>query len=186
MSDEEDDAQRHPDQLLAGERGVVGQVEPVDDGQAQAVERGDDREQHRVGVRRGDPDHDVGRDDQGGQPAGVPDHVGGDGPLDAEADGGVGARADGQREDEQEQLRAPPTAVHEAEECSGLRHQVPAAPPGSATRFSTVERADDRSPEPMPSSTWPRSYSLRSLISRSVTSYGEDRSTPGRSALTPR
>ena len=42
-----------------------------------------------------------------GQPAAVGDDVGRDLALDAEADGGVGAHADGEREHEQEQLRAP-------------------------------------------------------------------------------
>ena len=54
---EEQHAERHPDQLLLGEAvrlvgGLVGEVEPVDDREAEPVEGRDHRQQHRVGVRR--------------------------------------------------------------------------------------------------------------------------------------
>ena len=99
--------------LASGFGGQVGQVDAVDHRQAEAVERGDDRQQHRVGVRRDEPDHDVAADAERGQPAAVPDDVGGHGALDAEADRGVGADADDQAEDEQEQLGAASAAVRE-------------------------------------------------------------------------
>ncbi len=82
--DEEHHAQRHPDELLAREGVVVDalggvvEVEAVDDRQAEAVERGDEGQQHRVGVRREDADRDVGDDDQRGQPPAVADDVGRD------------------------------------------------------------------------------------------------------------
>ncbi len=78
-------------------------------------------QQHRVGVRRGEPDRDVRGDHEGGQPSAVPEQVGGHLALDADADGGVGADADGQGQHEQEQLRAAPAPVHEAHQgrCSG-------------------------------------------------------------------
>ena len=80
--DEEDHAERHPGQLLVRQavrlERVVGvdQVEAVDDREAQAVERGHDRQQHRVGVRRHDPDHDVRGDRERGQAGAVADDVG--------------------------------------------------------------------------------------------------------------
>ena len=129
--DEEHDAERHPGQLLARERvlvlaqRLVGEVEAVDHREAEPVERGDERQQHRVGVRRDDADGHVGGDDQAGQPAAVADEVGRDRALDAEADGGVRPDADREREDEQEQLRTPATPVHEAHEGSGLTHRSP-------------------------------------------------------------
>ena len=55
--------------------GLVGQVDAVDHRQAEAVERGDDRQQDRVGVRREDADHDVAADDQPGQPGAVGEQV---------------------------------------------------------------------------------------------------------------
>ena len=48
----------------------------MDDGQAEPVEGGHDRQQHRVGVRRHQPDDDVRGDDQRGQPAAVRDDAG--------------------------------------------------------------------------------------------------------------
>ena len=124
---EQHHADRHPHQLPLGEAvglvgRLVGEVEPVDHREAEAVERRDDREQHRVGVRRGHPDDDVGDDDQGGQPPAVPDDVGRHLALDAEADRGVGADADGEGEHEQEQLRAPAAPVHEAHQGRLLCH----------------------------------------------------------------
>ena len=85
----------------------------MDHRQPEAVERGDDRQQHRVGVRRDEADRDVAADDQRGQPAAVADDVGGHRALGAEADRGVGADADDQAQDQQEQLGAPAAAVHE-------------------------------------------------------------------------
>ena len=73
------------------------------------------------------------------------DDVGRDLALDAEADGDVGTDPDGEREDEQEQLRTPASPVHESHEGSGLRHQplvesvVVSA--WRSARFSTVLRA---------------------------------------------
>ncbi len=124
---EQDDAEGHPDQLALGEAGLVagrlvGQVEPVDHRQPESVEGGHDRQQHRVGVRRRHPDHDVRGDHQGGQPAAVPEEVGGNDALDAQPHRGVGADADRQREDEQEQLRAAAPPVHESHDARGLRH----------------------------------------------------------------
>ena len=119
-----DHAQGHPDQLLAGERVVVaaqrlvGEVEAVDHGQAEAVERGHQRQQDRVGIGSHETYGDVRGDDQCGQPAAVADQVGGHDALDAEADRGVGADPDREGEDEQEQLRAPAAPVHEAHEGS--------------------------------------------------------------------
>ncbi len=122
--DEQDRAQRHPDQLVARERpdraagGGVAEVDAVDDRQTEAVEGGDDRQQHRVGVRREDADHDVAAQAQGGQPAAVPDDVGGHGALHAQAHGGVRAHADQQGQQQQEELGAPAAPVGEAP----LRH----------------------------------------------------------------
>ena len=73
---EQRDAESHPGQLLAGERRVVGEVEPPDHGEAEPVEGGHDGQQHGVGVRRHEPHHDVGDHDERGQPAAVPDQVG--------------------------------------------------------------------------------------------------------------
>ena len=65
------------------------------------------------------------------------EEVGGHLALDADADGGVRADADGEREDEQEELGAPPAAVHEPHERRGLGHQpvVPACRGRSGSWF---------------------------------------------------
>ena len=102
--DEEDHAERHPRQLLTREgvrvaQRLVGQVEAAQHREPEAVERGHERQQHRVGIGRDDAHGDVGGDDQRRQPAAVADDVGGHGSLDPEADGGVGADADRERED---------------------------------------------------------------------------------------
>ena len=125
---EEGDAERHPDQLLLGEvvrlvDRLAGEVDAVDHREAEPVERGDHGEQHRVGVRRDQADHDVRADHQAGQPAAVPEDVGRHLALDADADRGVRPDADGEGEDEQEELRAPPAAVHESHQGRGLGHQ---------------------------------------------------------------
>ena len=59
--DEHQDADRGPDQLLAGtvERRVVDQVNAVDHDQAEAVEQDHARQDHRVGVRDPPPDCNV-------------------------------------------------------------------------------------------------------------------------------
>jgi hypothetical protein len=138
--DEEDDTECHPGQLLAGEgvrlsERLVGQVQAAEDGQAEPVDRRDERQQDGVGVGRDDADGDVGGHDQSGQPAAVAGEVGGHDALDAEADGGVGADPHREGEDEQEQLRAPASPVHEAHQGPGLTHRrVPVTPgrrPGS-------------------------------------------------------
>ena len=101
-----------------------------------------------------------------GQPAAVPEEVGGHLALDADADGGVRADADGEREDEQEQLRAPAAPVHEPHERRGLGHQ----PVVSAVRalvgllvggevLRPCAWASSRSSASMPSSTLPASKS---------------------------
>ena len=159
--DEEDHPERHPGQLLRRqavrlERVVgVGQVEAVDDREAQSVERGHDRQQHGVGVRRHDPDHDVCGDRECRQTGAVPDDVGRHLALDADADRCVGPDSDGQREDEQEQLRAPAAPVHEAHDEPCLRHQQSAS--GSAViwpaRLLTVSWASSRLSTSMPSRT---------------------------------
>ena len=165
---EEADPEGHPDQLLAGEGVVERQVETVDDGQAEAVEGGHDREQHRVGVRRGEADRDVGGHDQRGQPAAVAHDVGRHLALHAEADGGVGADADREREHEQEQLGTPATAVHELHEDSGLGHRSAARSRGrrhgragrragrGARGRETPSRSGRHRPRRRRGSGWPR------------------------------
>ena len=108
----------------------------MDHREAEAVERRDERQQHRVGVRRDQPDRDVGSDDERGQPAAVRDDVGRHLALDAEADGGVGADADREREDEQEELGAPAPPVHEPHEGAGLGH-------GSALSRGSLRRSSE-------------------------------------------
>ncbi len=112
----------HPDQLLLGEGvrvasvGLVGQVEPVDEGQAEPVEGGDDGQQDRIGVRRHDPDDQMGSDDQDGEHPAVAQDVGGHLSLDPDADGGVRPDPHHQREHEQDQLGSAPLSVHEAQQ----------------------------------------------------------------------
>ncbi len=132
-ADEEPHPEGHPDQLLLGEvvgaaRGLLGQVEPVDDRQAEAVERGDHREQHGVGVRGEEAEREVGGQHQGGQPAAVADQVDRHLAVDPQADGRVRPDAHREGEHEQEELRAPPTAVHESHQGSGLAHGCGSAP----------------------------------------------------------
>ena len=168
---EQADADRHPHQLLGGEAGVGGQVEAVDHREPETVERRHHRQQDRVGVGGGGPHHEMGHDHQGGQPPAVPEEVGGDRPLDADADRGVGTDADREGQHEQEQLGATAATVHEAEEGVGLGH--PAHPPCPSedpsegpsawpelicsARLSTMVRASARSsaatPERTPSAT---------------------------------
>ena len=154
--DEQDDAEGHPDELLLrvvvlAPDVLVGQVEPVDHGEAEAVERRDRREQDRVGVRRDQPDRDVGADDQDGQATAVADDVRRHLALDADADRGVRADADGEGEDEQEQLGAPAAPVHEAHDEPG---SAPSAgvPSGDifSARLSTVLRASSGCPRRCP------------------------------------
>ena len=56
---------------------LVGQVEPVDDRQAEAVERGDDGSSTGSAYGAVIRIDDVGGDHQRGQPAGVPDMLAG-------------------------------------------------------------------------------------------------------------
>ena len=80
--------------------------------------------------------------------------------LDAEADGGVGADADREGEHEQEELRAPATPVHEAQEGavsgpspSAVRRARGVGGRCLAARLSTARRAASRLPASMPSRT---------------------------------
>ena len=124
--DEQGHPDRHPDQLGAGEGagvgvlGLVGQVDAVDHRQAEAVEGGDDGQQDRVGVRREDADHDVAADHERRQPGAVGEQVDREGAVDAEADGGVGADADDEAEEQQHQLGAATSAVDEAPQAVGM------------------------------------------------------------------
>src|SRR5690606_6988034 len=92
------------------------------------------------------------------EPAAVADQVDRYLPVDAEADGGVRPDADGEREHEQEELRAPPAAVHETHQGPGLAHPVRSVttqpPTCCAARLSTVCSALARSSASMPSRTW--------------------------------
>ena len=115
-------------------RFIYREVVPPEHGQAETVEGRDEGQQHRVGVRRHDADRHVCRDDQGREPAAVAHQVGGHRALDAEADRGVRPDADREREDEQEQLRAPATPVHEAHEGSGLTHRRRRQPASTSWR----------------------------------------------------
>ncbi len=94
----------------------------MDDREAEPVEGRDQGQEHRIGVGRHEAYGDVGRHDERGQPTAVPDDVGGDGALDAEPDRGVGADADHERDQEEEELRAPATPVHEPHQSAGLTH----------------------------------------------------------------
>ena len=118
--DEQPDAEGHPDQLLSGELGVAGEVDPMDDREPDAVERGHDRQQHGIGVRRDHAHGDVGGDDQGGEPPAVGHDVGGHLALHAEPDACVGPDPDHEGEHEQEQLGAASAAVDELHEGPGL------------------------------------------------------------------
>ena len=86
--DEQDDADGGPGQLGRRGRGRdvvaellgavgVGQVEPVDDGEPEAVDHGHGGQQHRVGVRGEPAQRQVGAAEEERQPAAVPEHAGG-------------------------------------------------------------------------------------------------------------
>ena len=126
----------------------------MDLGEADAVQGGDDRQQHRVGVRRDQADRDVGGDDQRGQPAAVRHDVGRHLPLHAEADRGVRADADHEGQDQQEELGPSPPAVDELHEGTRLLRHVsrPLEVVGDwlAARRWTVRSASSRLPAPMP------------------------------------
>ena len=127
--DEQQHADGHPGQLLVRqpvrlERVVgVGEVEPVDHREPEPVERSDDRQQDRVGVRRDHADRDVAGDRERSEAGAVAHDVGRYLTLDADAHGGVRTDPDRQGDHEQEQLRAPATPVHETHHEPRLGHQ---------------------------------------------------------------
>ncbi|BAU86033.1 hypothetical protein SLA_5151 [Streptomyces laurentii] len=80
--DEQTDAQRRPHQLGRRRLVVRGlQVEPVDQGQAEAVEQDGDRQEQRIGVRGAQPDRDMGEQGEGAEPGAVTGGVRGTAPL---------------------------------------------------------------------------------------------------------
>ena len=103
----------------------------MDHRQPDAVEGDDGRQQDRVGVRRPEPDDEVADDRQGDHPAAVLDDVGRDRVVGADADQRVGADADDQGEDQQEQLGAASLARDEGadEPVLGARAWLMARPP---------------------------------------------------------
>ena len=110
---------RHPDQLAAGEGLRPGPAAGPARSMRWIIARPSPLSAATTGSSTGSaygatiPDHDVAAQAQQRQPAAVRDDVGGHGALDAEADRGVGADADDQAEDQQEQLGAAPAAMGE-------------------------------------------------------------------------
>ena len=108
----ERDGEGRPDDLLVraaiGAETTRGEVEAVDHDEPEPVEGRRDRQQHRIGVGRLPPQHQVDDHREDDEATGHGDDVGGNAAVAVEVDGHPGEQDDRDRDDEQDELDPAP------------------------------------------------------------------------------